>query len=327
MTGIWSAGDIVAALATFGLYGFYKRRFDRFILSMDAETELVHYGSGVVQFASAGSGPDLLFSHGGRAGYDVGLMTSRFLPDLRVISPSRFGYLRSSLPHQASPRLQADIYAHLLDTLEIDKTSVLAISEGGPSALHFAIDHADRCLGIVLLSAVSMQLLPVHAATWVACRLSRSGMGHWMASSLATGAFFAALGLSMREWIRFSRDHDAFSIAAKIVKAFPASLRSVGSLWDLSYLGEMTEELPIERIRCPVLIYHGTADTTVPLTHAQFVERRCEHAEIRLIENGSHFCGLAFRREIFPRIIEFVIQNAMKPPGSTQENSQSPKSA
>ncbi len=54
-------------------------------------------------------GPPLLMVHGSGGGFDQGLDFARTLvPDgYRVIVPSRFGYLRTPLPADASPMAQA----------------------------------------------------------------------------------------------------------------------------------------------------------------------------------------------------------------------------
>ena len=61
----------------------------------------------------------------------------------RFAAASRFGYLGSSLPGAALPADQADAYA-LLDALGIDAAAVFGYSGGGPSAIQFALRHADR---------------------------------------------------------------------------------------------------------------------------------------------------------------------------------------
>jgi pimeloyl-ACP methyl ester carboxylesterase len=55
---------------------------------------------------------------------------------------SRFGYLRSTLPPDASARRPAVAYRERLDSLEIDRVFVFGNSAGGPSAMWFAIDYA-----------------------------------------------------------------------------------------------------------------------------------------------------------------------------------------
>ena len=64
---------------------------------------------GAVQYAERGQGPPVLFSHPLVGGFDVGLGCAEpWIGDgFRVIAPSRFGYLGSSLPQGAMPADQA----------------------------------------------------------------------------------------------------------------------------------------------------------------------------------------------------------------------------
>ena len=67
----------------------------------------------------------------------------------RIITPSRFGYLGSPLPAEATVASQADAYVSLLDSLGIDKTPVLAFSAGSTSAVLLALRHPERVSALV----------------------------------------------------------------------------------------------------------------------------------------------------------------------------------
>jgi len=54
---------------------------------------------------------------------------------VRVIAMSRFGYLRTPRPADASPEAQADAHICLLDALGITKAVVMGVSAGGPPGL------------------------------------------------------------------------------------------------------------------------------------------------------------------------------------------------
>ena len=109
--------------------------------------------SGPIEYADVGKGAPLLMIHGTGGGFDQGLrFADRLLTGgLRVIAPSRFGYLRSAFPEDASPERQADAFVALLDHLGIDRLPVVGGSAGALSAAWFARRHPDRCAGLVLL--------------------------------------------------------------------------------------------------------------------------------------------------------------------------------
>ena len=60
---------------------------------------------GRIEYAVAGIGPPLLIAHGAGGGFDQGLHFGKPLADggFRVIAISRFGYLRTPVPADASP--------------------------------------------------------------------------------------------------------------------------------------------------------------------------------------------------------------------------------
>ena len=70
---------------------------------------------------------------------------------IRVIAMSRFGYLRTPMPADASAAAQADAHVCLLDALGIRRAAVMGGSAGAPSALHEAIRHPDPVSALILL--------------------------------------------------------------------------------------------------------------------------------------------------------------------------------
>jgi pimeloyl-ACP methyl ester carboxylesterase len=94
----------------------------------------------------------VLVIHGAGGGFDQGLDIAQSVQHgFRVIAPSRFGYLRTPLPHAASPMAQADAHAALLDALDIARCAVFGVSAGGPSAMQLALRHPDRVTALVLM--------------------------------------------------------------------------------------------------------------------------------------------------------------------------------
>jgi len=80
----------------------------------------------------------------------------------KIIAPSRFGYLRSGRPKNASPEVQADALAWLVSRLGYEKVIVAGGSAGALPALQFAIRHPEKTKAVVLLvpAAYSPQRKP-----------------------------------------------------------------------------------------------------------------------------------------------------------------------
>ena len=59
-----------------------------------------------------------------------------------------------------TPQDQADLYAAILDTLDIERAVVLGFSSGGPSAVHFAARYPDRTTSLFLDTAILLPFKP-----------------------------------------------------------------------------------------------------------------------------------------------------------------------
>ena len=96
-------------------------RFDRDIAAARARAAqgsvLIDTRCGPIEYQEAGAGVPLLAVHGSGGGHDQGMAFARPLAQhgLRVIAMSRFGYLRTPMPADASAAAQADAHVCLLD--------------------------------------------------------------------------------------------------------------------------------------------------------------------------------------------------------------------
>jgi len=137
--GAWAAGAFRARMAATETRLAFRSHL--------AETR-----SGPIEYAVAGQGPPLMMIHGTGGGFDQGLLFAhRLRARFQVVAPSRFGYLRSAFPEDASPAAQADALADLLDHLGIARLAVAGGSAGALTAGEFALRHPGRCTHLVLL--------------------------------------------------------------------------------------------------------------------------------------------------------------------------------
>lgn len=111
-------------------------------------------GYGEMTYVDKGAGQVILVAHGISGGYDQGYEALRGKEtQYRILAPSRFGYLGSSVPEDASPKAQAAAYVELLDALGIEKVFLLGTSAGGTVAIRFALDYPERTQGLILYSS------------------------------------------------------------------------------------------------------------------------------------------------------------------------------
>ena len=138
--GAWSVGACRATMA--GAEARIARR-----------SSVIPTAAGPLEFAVAGDGPALMMIHGTGGGFDQGLLFAHGLLEAgyRIVAPSRFGYLRSDFPGDASPAHQADVLVELLDHLGLARIAVAGGSAGALTAAEFALRHPDRTSHLVLI--------------------------------------------------------------------------------------------------------------------------------------------------------------------------------
>ncbi len=274
--------------------------------SLDKRANVLGTARGGVQLARVGRGSPVLTIHGGPGGFDQGLAWCRHLRDggCELLALSRPGYLRTPLESGRSPENQADLYAAVLDTLDIERVTILGFSTGGPSAVHFAARHPDRVTALFLDTAI---LLPFEPPIGVLRRATfESGFFVWLSYQLVTRrpelmARFMIDGVSnglTREqkkaavsWIT-SDPARLQSMQEQFVSTVPRQHRKNG--WTNDQANERRlAPLPFEAVAAPTLIAHGTNDAIVPIEHATNAADGIADAELILVEEGHHILSLS----------------------------------
>ena len=108
----------------------------RFLIGRIAQgSRVIDTSCGPIEVQEAGAGVPLLAVHGSGGGFDQGMAFAAPLAKqgIRVIARSRFGYLRTPMPADATAEAQADAYVCLLDALRIRTAAVMGGSPGPAS--------------------------------------------------------------------------------------------------------------------------------------------------------------------------------------------------
>ena len=222
---------------------------------------------GPIEYAERGDGPPVLVVHGAGGGFDQGLIIAAPLikAGYRVIAVSRFGYLRTPLPPDASPMAQADAYACLLDALGLPQSDVLAASAGSPSALQFALRHPDRVKALVLL--VPMLFAPPaegtapekHAGgtTFVMDTVLRSDFLLWLGPHVSRGMVEKAMGTPPADVEHASPDEQA-RVSVLMDQILPVEPRRDGLSNDMQIIAS-EPRYDLEQVAVPTLVL-STAD-------------------------------------------------------------------
>jgi pimeloyl-ACP methyl ester carboxylesterase len=256
---------------------------------------------GELEFAELGEGPPVLAIHGTPGGSDQGALMGRFLAagGFRVIAPSRPGYLGTPLGDPvATPDGQADLYAALLDELEIETVAVLAWSGSGPSGYRFAARHGERVGALAASSAVSRRY-EVEATTTDGFMFG-TAPGNWLMRVLVAhapeqvvqGELDAEGDLTKKQVeerakaVMADPDKREFALGMALTTSTRGD-RKAGYDNDLAQFAAI-DDLELERVEAPTLIIQGTADTDVPPDYSAHAADRIPRARLLEIESGTH---------------------------------------
>ena len=260
---------------------------------------------GPVQYTTIGDGQPVLVIHGIMGGIDQGLFLAEghVSAGYQAIAPSRFGYLGSPLPTAATPAVQADAFACLLDTLGLQQAAVLATSAGATSALHFALEHRDRCSCLVLISPNApgeVDVLPPPKP--IASVMYRSDFGFWALTKYFRRAMVSMLGVP--EGFDITSDHETV-IGEVIDSVLPVKPRADGALFDLFVSNPAVNAFPLEDIAVPVLVIGALDDPMALFRNTEALARRIPGAELITIEDGGHMM-LGHDEEVRAAVAEFL---------------------
>ncbi len=145
-------GGIAVAGGGYGA-GAYGEALTQVDSRLHGQSSVFATTAGAMEYAVAGSGAPLMMIYGTGGGFDQGLLFASKLREkgFQIVAPSRFGYLRSTFPDDASPVHQADVLVELLDHLGLDRIPVAGGSAGALTAAEFALRHPDRCSHLILM--------------------------------------------------------------------------------------------------------------------------------------------------------------------------------
>lgn len=305
------AAALVGAVAIGAVYQRDLRAAHARLAEGGAVVETRH---GAVAYQLGGAGAPVLVVHGAGGGHDQGRLLARaFLPDdYRFIAPSRFGYPGSAMPADASTAAQADAFADLLDALEIDRVSLLAMSGGAPPAIQFAIRHPDRVAAMVLISSAPFaplgadeQDLPV--PIWLYDALFASDLPLWAVLRLSPRAL-APMFDAREDLIAGASAREAAFLDAMIASFLPVTARRAGLANEGAAI-DPTAPIDPSAIAAPVLIVHARDDRLAPVATASFAVARIARADALIFEEGGHLL-LGHHDAVGRAVAAFLAENA-----------------
>ncbi len=300
-------------LAVVAVWAAYRRDMRRAYARVERGSSVLPSPWGDVEYALGGVGPAVLVIHGSGGGFDQGeLMAKAAIGEgFHWIAPSRFGYLRSTLPSGATFDQQARAYAHLLDHLGIEKVAVLALSHGGPSALLFAVLYPDRVSSLTLISAgVASSAEPAQAQANrqgdALKKIFERDLYYWTLTRAARKRFLTIMGASPTVIAGLTPEQREL-VDQLIDFMNPVSLRSAGAAFDNQ------ARMPNERIaaiRAPTLILHAGDDTLQLYRHAEYAAAHIPGAKLLSFERGGHLLLAVEQAAILTMVRAHILEHA-----------------
>lgn len=274
----------------------YQRR-------LEAGSRVIETRLGPIEYADVGEGLPYLSLHGTPGGYDQVLSSRIAAPEkqagTRTIAVSRPGYLRTPLTSGATFEQQADLFAALLDKLGIRRVVVIASSGGGYPGLQFALRHPDRCIALIML-APAMGYEPFsESEKQTPAQLAQLERMMW-------GANEAMITGMVKSYDPKDSEQRAM-VSTLMMSSVPAIARNPGRENDRMQRTDRAVDMwPLEKIRVPTMIIHGTKDENSSYELSVKAVARIPGAKLVTLEGADHFMTVTRAAEVRGHIREFV---------------------
>jgi 2-hydroxy-6-oxonona-2,4-dienedioate hydrolase len=277
-------------------------------------SQIVQTPCGPIEYALAGHGPPVLVVHGAGGGYDQGMEFGEPLVNsgFRIIAMSRFGYLRTPLPTDASASAQADAHACLLDALKMRRVAVVGASAGTPSSMQFALRHADRCRAMVLVvpaayvprpgSAPPMQT-PAGTEFLFETAL-KSDFLFWAAIRLARSTVIRAILATPPAVVEEASADEQARVGKLMEHILPVSPRRLGLLNDATVTSSL-QRYELERITIPTLVISMPDDLFGTFDGARYTAEHVPRARFIGYPSGGHL-WVGHQKEVMSEIVAFL---------------------
>jgi pimeloyl-ACP methyl ester carboxylesterase len=250
--------------------------------------------AGQLEYAVSGDGPPMMMIQGTGGGFDQGLLFASGLrrSGLRIVAPSRFGYLGSDFPDDASPVRQADTLVELLDHLGIDRLPVAGGSAGALTAAEFALRHPDRCSHLVLIvpaanltnrdpvEFTALQRLAVGAVLG-------SDFAFWSLSRLAPGTMIRTLLATDPALLHRVPEAERLRARAILDQILPIG-RKIDGLRNDGFRAGTPSPTAYERIGVPTLLLSCEDDLFGTAATACLLADRIPDARLTIYPDGGH---------------------------------------
>jgi 2-hydroxy-6-oxonona-2,4-dienedioate hydrolase len=313
------AGLLVVSVLVGVAHSAYRRDLRAARARALSGSRILETRCGPIEYGTIGEGSPVLVLHGTSGGWDQGVFSARGLvgQGFRVIAPSRFGYLRTPMPMNASPEAEADTWASFLDALGIDRLPVIAFSAGAAPAVQLALRHPDRVSALVLNVPGAGGLCSSRAVTpprVLLDALYRFDFLMWTIMRLAPRIMHLLVAVPSSLIPSLPPDEKA-TLDEAIRMILPVSTRRLGVLNEGKTQGS-GRQYPLERVSTPTLLISAADDLYRTLPVARHAASLIPHARLIDFATGGHLL-LGRTNEVWPAVATFLRRESSDQPFAT----------
>lgn len=266
----------------------------------DVDGVRVHY-----QEAGELRAPALLLIHGFASSTLV--WSKVFLPlaqaGFRVIAPDLLGFGYTGKPRRAEYTIegQARLMRGLLESLSIERASLVGSSYGGAVAATCALDYPERVERLILVGAVNNN----RPLEFKLMRVFNSPVLGDVVSPLLIGSR-RLLRMRMKrvydrhEWVLDERRVDARHLPLRASSTHRAIIRTVRS-WDANRISR-----DAHLIGQPTLLLWGEGDPEIPLADAERLQQKISRSRLIVFKECGHLPHEEYPEEFTSVVKEFL---------------------
>ncbi|MDH3653914.1 MAG: alpha/beta fold hydrolase [Myxococcales bacterium] len=266
------------------------------------EGKYIEVGNGItMHYHEAGSGErgTVLFVHGsgpGASGWsnfkgNYPLLAER---GYRTIVPDTMGYGYSSKPEEGAFSLDdvAAQYKALLDSLGIDRVTVIGNSQGGAIAIAMALNYPDLVTKLVLMAPGGLETRETY--------MEMEGIKAMIRVLYKEGISKA----TMRKVFRLQL-HDESKITDEVIEErFQVAMTQHKD--NIARIRVANQEDRLSEIQCPVLCFWGANDKFCPVSGASKIASRCANSRTVLISSCGHWVMVEYAKLFNELTLQFL---------------------
>ena len=266
------------------------------------EGKYVDVGNGItMHYHEAGSGDRgvMLFVHGsgpGASGWSNFKGNYPFLADhgYRAIVPDTMGYGYSTKPEDGAFSLDdvASQYKALLDSLGVDRATLIGNSQGGAVAITMALNYPELVDKLVLMAPGGLEKRETYMEMEGIKAMIRVLYKEGISKETMRKVFTLQL-------------HDESKITDEVIEErYQVAMTQHKD--NIARIRVANQEERLSEIRCPVLCFWGANDKFCPSSGASKIAARCANSRTMLIASCGHWVMVEYAKLFNELTLKFL---------------------